>query len=88
MIDEYKIIIRPMITEKIFNMIKDENKLVFEVNRKANKHQIKQAIEKLYDVKVVKVNTHITPQGKKHAIIKLKSPEYSADELASKLRLY
>lgn len=61
-----------------------ENALVFIVDRRATKHEIKQAFETLYKVKVVKVNTLITPQGKKKAFIKL-SKEQSALDLATEV---
>ncbi len=48
----YKIIKRPLITEKTFDLIERENKLVFIVERKANKSQIKRAIEKIHNVKL------------------------------------
>jgi large subunit ribosomal protein L23 len=51
----YKIIQRPLITEKTFDLIERENKLVFIVHKGANKNQIKQAIEKIHNVKVMKV---------------------------------
>ncbi|ELK29664.1 Cystatin-B [Myotis davidii] len=41
----------------------DNNTLVFIVDVKANKHQIKQAVKKLYDIDVAKVNTLIRPDG-------------------------
>ncbi|XP_073756992.1 uncharacterized protein [Callorhinus ursinus] len=41
----------------------DNNTLVFTVDVKANKHQIKQAVKKLYDIDVAKVNTLIRPDG-------------------------
>jgi len=56
----YKIIIAPFSSERIFELIESQNKLAFIVNRKANKTTIKHAIEKLYNVKVVKINTMIT----------------------------
>ena len=83
----YKIIIRPLITEKTFDLIERENKLVFIVNRKANKNQIKKAIEKLHNVKVIKVNTMITPKGEKKAFVKL-HPEYSAQDIAIDLGIF
>ena len=58
--DPYKIIRYPYMTEKSTGMIEKENKLVFIVNRKATKHQIKEAFEKLFEVEVEKVNTLIT----------------------------
>ncbi len=61
-----------------------ENSLVFIVDRRATKHEIKHAFETLYKVKVVKINTLITPQGKKKAFIKL-SPDYSALDLATEV---
>ncbi len=83
----YKIIKRPLITEKTFDLIEKENKLVFIVNRQANKNQIKRAIEKLHNVKVKKVNTMITPKGEKKAFIKL-HPEYSAQDIAIDLGIF
>ena len=83
----YKIIERPLITEKTFDIIERENKLVFIVNKKANKNQIKQAIEKIHNVKVIKVNTIITPKGEKKALIKL-HPNYSAQDIAIDLGIF
>jgi large subunit ribosomal protein L23 len=57
---------------------------VFIVDRKADKHQIKEAFEKLFGVKVDKVNTLITRDGKKKAFIKLKK-EFKASDVAVKL---
>ena len=82
----YKIIISPYSSERIFEIIESQNKLAFIVNRKANKATIKRAIEKLYNVKVVKVNTMITPAGKKKAIVRL-HPTNSAVDLATALGL-
>ncbi|VCW91568.1 unnamed protein product, partial [Gulo gulo] len=42
-------------------IIEDNNTLVFIVDVKAKKHQIKQAVKKLYDINVAKVNTLIRP---------------------------
>ncbi|MFW9900293.1 MAG: 50S ribosomal protein L23 [Candidatus Thorarchaeota archaeon] len=83
----YKIIKRPLITEKTFDLIERENKLVFIVKRQANKNQIKIAIEKLHNVKVIKVNTIITPKGEKKAFVKL-HPEYSAQDIAIDLGIF
>ncbi|MBK5114481.1 MAG: 50S ribosomal protein L23 [Candidatus Heimdallarchaeota archaeon] len=82
----YEIIISPFSSERIFEMIESQNKLAFIVHKKANKPTIKRAIEKLYNVKVVKVNTMITPSGKKKAIVKL-HPTNSAVDLATALGL-
>jgi len=83
----YKIIKKPLITEKTFDLIEKENKLVFIVNRTANKNQIKKAIERLHNVKVIKVNTMITPKGEKKAFVKL-HPEYSAQDIAIDLGIF
>ncbi|MHA1976145.1 MAG: 50S ribosomal protein L23 [Candidatus Hodarchaeales archaeon] len=76
----------PLITESAFNKMDNlnENALVFIVDRRATKHQIKRAFESLYKVAVVKVNTLITPQGTKKAFIKL-VPENSALDLATEV---
>lgn len=83
----YKIIKKPLVTEKTFDLIEKENKLVFIVDRKANKNQIRKAIEKIHNVKVIKVNTMITPKGDKKAFIKL-HPEYSAQDIAIDLGIF
>ncbi len=79
-----KIIIRPHYSEKVHRVMEKENKLVFIVDRKANKKQIKEAVEKLFNVKVEYVNTLITPEGEKKAYVKLKK-DYNAMDIASKL---
>jgi large subunit ribosomal protein L23 len=83
----YKIIKKPLVTEKTFDLIERENKLVLMVERKANKGEIKKAIEKIYDVKVTKVNTLITPKGEKKAFIKL-HPNYSAQDIAIDIGIF
>ncbi|MGH2638217.1 MAG: 50S ribosomal protein L23 [Rhabdochlamydiaceae bacterium] len=83
--DALKIVIRPYVTEKTFDLIERQNKICFLVDTKASKKRIKSAIETLYQVKVLSVNTAITIIGKK-AFIKF-APESSAGDLASKLGL-
>ena len=51
------IIKKPVITEKMTAVSEKLNRFAFIVDKNANKYQIKDAIEKLYDVKVVAVNT-------------------------------
>ncbi|MGX1785144.1 50S ribosomal protein L23 [Bosea sp. NPDC055332] len=58
----YDVIVGPVITEKA-TMLSEHNKVVFKVARTATKPQIKAAVEKLFDVKVVSVNTLVT-EGK------------------------
>jgi len=74
-------------TEVTSRMIERENKIVFIVNRRATKVDIKRAVEELYQVKVEDVNTLITREGTKKALVKL-APEYSATELAVKLGIF
>lgn len=50
------IVKRPVITENSADLMA-EKKYTFEVNKKANKHQIKDAVEEIFGVKVVQVNT-------------------------------
>ncbi len=83
----YKIIKRPLITEKTFDLIERENKLVFIVDRLANKSQIKRAIEKIHKVKVINVNTLITTSGEKKAFVKL-HPDNSAQDIAIDLGVF
>jgi large subunit ribosomal protein L23 len=52
----YQILKRPVLTEKT-DYQRDESQYVFEVHSRANKHQIKEAVEKIFDVKVLAVNT-------------------------------
>ena len=54
----YDIIIAPVITEKA-TMASERNQVTFKVARNATKPQIKEAVEKLFDVKVKSVNTLI-----------------------------
>ena len=56
-----EIIIKPLITEKVSVATEQENRYGFVVATKANKHQIKSAVERPYDVKVLNVKTSITP---------------------------
>ncbi len=83
--DPYKTLSHAYLTEKAVGLVEKENKLVFIVNRKADKKQIKEAVEKVFDVKVAKVNTQIKG-GEKKAYIKLK-PESKAIDVAVKLGL-
>jgi large subunit ribosomal protein L23 len=52
-----EIILRPIITEKSMLQAEQDNKYTFSVDKRANKIQIKHAVEELFNVKVVKVNT-------------------------------
>ncbi|MBT3299315.1 MAG: 50S ribosomal protein L23 [Candidatus Marinimicrobia bacterium] len=58
-----KIIIKPLFTEKMSALEEKENKWAFQVAQNANKNEIKKAVEKKFDVSVVKVAT-MNRQGK------------------------
>ncbi|MHC4356351.1 MAG: 50S ribosomal protein L23 [Planctomycetota bacterium] len=55
--DDYNIIIRPLITEQGMHFANIKGAYSFEVHKKANKTQIKNAVERIYSVKVQKVRT-------------------------------
>ena len=82
--DPYDIILFPLMTEAASLMVEKENKLVFIVNLKANKSDVKRAVEELYEVKVEVVNLLITPKGEKKAFVKLHS-DFRAADVAIKL---
>ena len=60
------IIIRPIITEKSMQLMDAENKITFEVAKGANKTNVRQAVEEIFNVKVEKVNVlNIRPRTKR-----------------------
>lgn len=81
-----QIIKRPSATEKSIRMMESENKLIFVVDLKSTKAEIKQELEKLFKTKVTKVTTHITCQGEKKAYVTF-SPETPAIDIATQLGL-
>ncbi|HDI06953.1 MAG TPA: 50S ribosomal protein L23 [Candidatus Bathyarchaeota archaeon] len=82
--DPQEVILYPVMTEVSSRLIEKENRLVFIVNMKATKADVKRAVEELYDVAVEKVNLLVTPRGEKKAFVKL-HPEYKAVDVAIKL---
>ena len=60
----YEIIKRPILTEKVMRLREKKNIVAFEVDINANKREIKEAVEKIFNVKVKKVRTLIV-RGKK-----------------------
>ena len=77
------ILIKPLMTEKAVKMIEIENKLVFLVERRATKDEIKKEFEETFDSKVDSINVHIR-KNQKIAFIKLKE-ENAALNVATKL---
>jgi large subunit ribosomal protein L23 len=82
--DPSDVIFYPLMTESASLVVERDNKLIFIVNLKAGKGDVKRAVEELYEVKVDKVTVLVTPQGEKKAFVKLK-PEYKASDVAIKL---
>jgi large subunit ribosomal protein L23 len=82
--ESHEVIFYPLMTESASLMVEKDNKLIFIVNLKAGKTDVKKAVEQLYEVKVAKITTLITPQGQKKAFVKL-TPEYKASDVAIKL---
>jgi len=56
-LEPYQVILRPLVTEKGMHKADRYNAYSFEVNRMAGKDDIRRAVEELFDVKVVRVNT-------------------------------
>jgi len=70
-LNNYSIIKHPHVTESAMQAIENHHTLVFIVDVRANKRQVKEACSKLYNVKPIKVNTLIRPDGQKKAFVKL-----------------
>jgi large subunit ribosomal protein L23 len=82
--DPWKVLMYPQLAEKSMNMVEIENKLVFIVNPAARKGDIRNAVEKNFNVKVVGVQVMITRKGQKKAFVKLHEDNSAAD-IASRL---
>jgi len=82
--ESHEVIYYPLMTESASLMVEKDNKLIFIVNLKAGKADVKKAVEELYEVKVAKITMLITPQAQKKAFVKL-TPEYKASDVAIKL---
>ena len=82
--DNNEVIFYPLMTESASLMVEKDNKLIFIVNLKAGKSDVKKAVEELYEVKVEKITTLITCQGQKKAFVKL-APDFKASDVAIKL---
>jgi large subunit ribosomal protein L23 len=76
----------PLSTEKAIRLMESENKLVFIVDSKATKPEIRKAIEETFSTKVASINTMNDTKGRKKAYVRL-SAETPAIDLATKLGL-
>ncbi len=82
--DPMEVLLYPSLTEKSVGMVERENKIVFVVRRDANKREIKSAFERLFKVKVEKINTLVDAKGNKKAYIKI-AKGYNAVDIATRL---
>ncbi|HHQ44656.1 MAG TPA: 50S ribosomal protein L23 [Candidatus Altiarchaeales archaeon] len=80
----YEILLYPLMGEKATLIREKENTLTFIVAKKATKKQVKDAVEKIYGVKVDRINTMMTIDGLKKAHVKL-NEKHNAEEIASHL---
>jgi large subunit ribosomal protein L23 len=74
----------PLVSEDAVTLVEAENKITFIVDADASKNDIRRAVEELYEVRVDRVNSVVTPEGRKKAYVKL-TPEYKASDLAVRL---
>lgn len=74
----------PLLSEDAVTLLEAENKITFVVNINSDKHDIRRAVQELYEVRVAAVNTLITPEGEKKAIVKL-TADFKAADLAVRL---
>lgn len=84
--DAYSIIKYPLSTEKSIRIMESENKMVFVVNNKSTKKEIKKALEEMFKAKVDSVNTFINSSGEKRAYVKF-SAKNPAIDIATKMGL-
>lgn len=56
----YNVILEPVVTEKVTHQI-EKGKYSFRVHPDANKRSVKEAVEKIFNVHVTKINTHVVP---------------------------
>ncbi len=68
-------------------LIESENKLTFITDIRATKRDIVEAVEKLYEVKVLGVSTLVTSRGHKKAYVRL-APEFKAEEVATSMGIF
>lgn len=78
-LDPYEVIKNPLSTEKSLRQIEFENKLTFVVDNRADKNDVKKAVETLFKVKVQTVNIQNSVSGRKIAYVKLKPGSVASD---------
>ncbi len=83
-LEDFGVIKFPLMTEKAISLIEKENKIAFVVHENATKSDIKRLVEKVYHVKVEKLNVVNDMKGRKKVTVKL-DKKFKAEELAAKL---
>jgi large subunit ribosomal protein L23 len=82
--DMQAVIKYPLVSEDAVILIEAENKITFIVDAGASKNDVRRAVEELYEVRVDRVNSVVTPEGRKKAYVKL-TADYKASDLAVRL---
>jgi len=80
----HEIVRYPLLSEKSMDRVDKNNELVFIVSMKSNKQDVQRAVENIYGVKVVRVNTLIDRKGHKRAFVKL-TKEFQAIDIMTKM---
>eukprot|EP01104_Vermistella_antarctica_P020493 TRINITY_DN8777_c0_g3_i1.p1 TRINITY_DN8777_c0_g3~~TRINITY_DN8777_c0_g3_i1.p1 ORF type:complete len:164 (+),score=55.44 TRINITY_DN8777_c0_g3_i1:45-494(+) len=83
-LDKFSILKYPLTTESAVKKIDETNTLTFIVDKRANKHQIRAAVQSMYEIRAEKVNTLIRPDGEKKAYVRL-TQDYDALDIANKI---
>ncbi|CAK0765026.1 60S ribosomal protein L23A [Coccomyxa viridis] len=83
-LDAFQIVKFPLTTESAMKKIEDNNTLVFIVDVRASKSQVKAAVNKLYDIHTKKINTLVRPDGSKKAYVRL-TADYDALDVANRI---
>src|SRR3989344_2540312 len=82
--DPYEVIKFVLMTEKAIRFIEAQNRLVFVVDRKAGRQEIKKAVESAFQSRISGVNVMIDQKGRKRAFVKFEKPG-EAGEIAIRL---
>jgi large subunit ribosomal protein L23Ae len=83
-LDHYAVLKCPLTTESAMKKIEDNNTLVFLVDARAGKRDIKAAVKRMYEIEAARVNTLVRPDGVKKAYVRL-TPDYDALDVANKI---
>ena len=83
-LDQFAVLKYPLTTESAMKKIEDHNTLVFIVDVRCTKKQIKEAVARMYDIQTKKINTLIRPDGQKKAYVRL-TADHDALDVANKI---